>query len=90
MTNELTIEGFQRWVRAVLQGMYERDSESARLTAELEKCREDTARLDWLALHPRGAEIVMDGQTQPCIFWGLSSAPNNTLREAIDAARGSP
>jgi hypothetical protein len=42
--------------------------------------------LDWLSLHPRGAEIVIDGQKRDCIFWGISSAPDNTLREAIAAA----
>ena len=50
------------------------------------KPRKDTLMLDWLALHPRGAQIVIDGKTQDCIFWGISSAPNNTLREAIIAA----
>lgn len=46
----------------------------------------DTARLNWLSMNPRGAEIVIDGVRKPCVFWGVSSAPENTLREAIDAA----
>lgn len=48
---------------------------------------EDTARLNWLALHPRSAQIVVDGTPKACIFWGISSAPEITIREAIDAAR---
>ena len=46
----------------------------------------DTKRLNWLALNPRGAKIVVDGETKDCIFWGVSSVPEHTLREAIDAA----
>lgn len=48
---------------------------------------EDTELLNWLALHPKGAEIVIDGKATPCVFWGISSDPSNTLREAIQAAR---
>lgn len=47
---------------------------------------EDTARLNWLATNPRGAEIVVDGERRPCVFWGISADPEQTLREALDAA----
>lgn len=47
---------------------------------------DDTRRLNWLATNPRGAQIVVNGEVKPCIFWGVSSAPDNTLREAIDLA----
>lgn len=47
---------------------------------------DDTKRLDWLSLNPRGADIVVDGQRKPCVFWGVSAAPEWTLRQAIDAA----
>lgn len=56
------------------------------ITATLTTDTEDTRRLDWLALHPRGAEIIIDGESRPCVFWGISSAPEHTLREVIDAA----
>lgn len=42
--------------------------------------------MDLLALHPRGAQVVINGQATPCVFWGVSSYPDNTIREAIDAA----
>lgn len=48
---------------------------------------EDFRRIEWLALNPRGASITVDGKARPCVFWGVSSAPENTLRQAIDAAR---
>lgn len=53
---------------------------------ETEELKKDAERINWLALHPRGAKIVIAGAPQNCIFWGISSAPNNTLREAIDTA----
>ncbi len=70
------------------QTMDARVAEIARLTAEVERLRADAQRLTWLALHPRGAKIAVDGYLKDCIFWGISSASNNTLREAIDAAMG--
>lgn len=45
MSDELTIEGLQVWMWATIQGMYEKDAEIARLTAELENCREDAAHV---------------------------------------------
>lgn len=40
MSNELTIEGLQAWVRSTMQGMLEKDAEIARLTAELAQWRD--------------------------------------------------
>ena len=52
----------------------------------LAEAERDAARLQWLADNPRGAQIVVDGKTQDCVFWGVSGHPRATLREAIDAA----
>ncbi|MHB1939014.1 MAG: hypothetical protein ACYCOR_20940 [Acidobacteriaceae bacterium] len=68
----------------------EQFAEIARLPGEVEGLRKDAEQLNWLALHPRGAQIVINGEPRDGIFWGISSAPNNTLREAIDAARSKP
>lgn len=57
-----------------------------KLTAAPNYSDTDSKRLDWLALHPRPAQVVVDGEIKDCIFWGIASAPENTLREAIDAA----
>ncbi len=100
MSNELDIEGFQRWVQAVLQGMYERDSESARLvaesarlSAELEKCREDAERYRWLRDHS-GDDIaavtncgVTDVGSTGVIGTYEELLDGAELDRAIDAAR---
>lgn len=44
----------------------------------------DTERMNWLALHPRGAQIIVDGVTKDCLFYGISLAPGVDLRSAID------
>lgn len=56
--------------------------------ARLAEAGRDSRRLQWLADNPRGAQIVVDGKTQDCVFWGISAHPRATLREAIDAAMG--
>lgn len=50
MSNELTIEGLQAWVRSTMQGMLEKDAEIARLTAELAQWRDkyDLAIAEWV------------------------------------------
>ena len=58
------------------------------LQARLAEAERDSRRLQWLADNPRGAQIVVDGKTQDCVFWGISAHPRATLREAIDAAMG--
>lgn len=63
-----------------------RDAEVEALRKDVARLRKDADRINWLALHPRGAKITIEDTPQDCIFWGISSAPNNTLREAIDAA----
>lgn len=68
----------------------ERRERAEALEASLAACRADAERLDWLSLHPRGAQIMVDGSTKDCVFWGVSSDPENTLRDAIDAARSQP
>jgi len=82
MSNELDIEGFQRWVQAVLQGMYERDSESARLvaesarlSAELEKCREDAGHV--LSEFQRAVIADNIGRAQD-IVWDADQLPGIT------------
>lgn len=50
----------------------------------------DTDRLNFLAMNPKGAQIVVDGVSRPCVFWGISSHPEATLREAIDLAMSQP
>ena len=55
--------------------------------AEISRLRVDERRLDWLALHPQGVKIMMAGRPTDRIFWGVSGAPEFTLREAIDALR---
>ncbi|CAN7346063.1 hypothetical protein LJR168_001983 [Pseudoxanthomonas sp. LjRoot168] len=62
------------------------ESRITALEAVQQAGEDDTRRLNWLATNPRGANIMVDGEAKPCIFWGVSSAPNHTLREAIDAA----
>jgi len=80
-----------RKARAAVSAMAEREAAlvkaceaHAKRIAELE---EDFRRIEWLALNPRGASTIIDGKARPCVFWGVSSAPENTLRQAIDAAR---
>ncbi len=64
------------------------DYGNAREAAALKERNEDTDRLNYLALNPKGAQITIDGVVRDCIFWGISSAPEHTLREAIDGVRG--
>ena len=83
--------GRLRDARAAVSAMAEREAAlvkaceaHAKRIAELE---EDFRRIEWLALNPRGASTIIDGKARRCVFWGVSSAPENTLRQAIDAAR---
>jgi hypothetical protein len=46
----------------------------------------DTERLDWLARHPRLAEVVVNGVVTDCYFYAVSGHPGLSLREIIDAA----
>ena len=87
MTNELTIEGLQTWMWATIQGMYEKDAEIARLSAELEKCREDAERYRWLVDNCQECpdELGMGGQ----LYFGTYSGMDG-LDFAIDAARSKP
>ena len=63
-------------------------AENAALKARLAEAERDSRRLQWLADNPRGAQIVVDGKTQDCVFWGISAHPRAALRDAIDAAMG--
>jgi hypothetical protein len=55
--------------------------------AEVERLREDKARLDWLNSHPIRTEIKGGSEDgHPGIFWGLGSH-GGTLREALDTVR---
>lgn len=75
---------------AELQLLVEKDRGadlSSEPAARLAEAGRDVVRLQWLADNPRGAQIVVDGKTHDCVFWGISSHPRGTLREAIDAAR---
>ena len=74
----------ERIARTAVAAMAEREAAQAKRIAELE---EDFRRIEWLSLNPRGASTIIDGKARPCVFWGVSSAPENTLRQAIDAAR---
>lgn len=64
--------------------------ENEELRAQLESAKVDAGRLDWLAAHPRQADITVQGprgmEKKPAIFWGVSAHPNWSLREAVDAA----
>lgn len=74
MSDELAIEGLQAWVRAIMQGMLEKDAEIARLSAELAKCRE--------ALRPFiNATLTLDGKVI-----GLMREDFERASNAIDAA----
>jgi len=48
---------------------------------------EDKDRLDWIEANPRHAQIMVDGETMDCVFYGISCAQLVRLREAIDAIR---
>lgn len=67
---------------------YEERLEDARQKrrSEQEANKKDNERLNWLALHPRGAKILVDGVPQDCLFYGLALAPGVDLRSGIDAA----
>lgn len=53
------------------------------LNAEL---RKDVERLSWLESNPRHAQILIDGVSADCVFYGISCAELVPLRAAIDAA----
>lgn len=60
----------------------------ARVSAEREALRADKERLDWLDAHPREGTIRIGGDMKAVTFWGISAAHGQTMRAAIDAARG--
>ena len=81
-----------RWTR--YRGVVDCIANNPEVMADLNKLagnhaakNEDTERLDWLALNPRGAEIEVEGKRKHCVFWGVAGSPEVTLREAIDAVR---
>jgi hypothetical protein len=51
-----------------------------------ESLLQDKLRLDWLESNPRHAEMVIEGNTIECVFYGISCADLMKLREAIDIA----
>ena len=61
----------------------------AGLTAALsilhEAAAKDTQRLDWMERNPRMADIVVNGETLPCVMYAVSGAPGVKLREILDA-----
>jgi hypothetical protein len=61
--------------------------ELAEARAECERLREDAARINWLEANPRHAQIIIDGETKDCVFYGISTHDLMPLRAAIDAAR---
>lgn len=80
-----------RDARTAVAAMAEREAALAKTieaqTKRIAELEEDFRRIEWLALNPRGASMIIDGKARPCVFFGVSSAPENTLRQAIDAAR---
>lgn len=46
----------------------------------------DEERLDWLSRHPRMSEIMIDGKTTTCYFYGVAGHAMVSLRDIIDAA----
>lgn len=46
----------------------------------------DEERLDWLSRHPRMSEIMIDGKTTTCYFYGVAGHSTVSLRDIIDAA----
>lgn len=63
------------------------ERELAEARAECERLREDAARINWLEANPRHAQIIIDGETKDCVFYGISTHDLMPLRAAIDAAR---
>lgn len=58
--------------------------------AECERLREDAERINWLEANPRHAQIIINGETKDCVFYGISTHDLMPLRQAIDKARGKP
>lgn len=47
----------------------------------------DNKRMNWLALHPRAAQIRLpSGEVKEVVFYGISVDVGVDMREAIDAA----
>ena len=87
MSNELDIEAWQRWAWATIQGMYEKDAEIARLSAELAKCRVDAERWRYTLAHG----FPVRGQNGD--WYGVDARDFKgfpTPTAAIDAARSKP
>lgn len=47
----------------------------------------DAGRLDWLEANRRLSEIIINGKSQDCYFYGVVGAAGLSLREVIDAVR---
>ncbi len=69
-------------------------AEIARLTAELEKCREDAERYRWLRTRITMSDLNGPLTTDPVPFLDRGSVPDDAydadIDRAIDAARRSP
>lgn len=46
----------------------------------------DADRIDWLERNPRLSEIIINGESKDCYFYGIAGAPGLKLREVIDSA----
>lgn len=58
-----------------------------RVEAEQDALKEDAKLLDWLEKNPRHAQIIVDGESRDCVFYGISADNLIPLRVALDAAR---
>lgn len=56
------------------------------LIVERDELAKDTRRLNWLAAHPRLADICVDGRKSEGYVYVVAGALGLTLREVIDAA----